>query len=253
MKLALDHIFNHANVGPFIGKQLIQRFVTSNPSPAFVSRVAKVFNDNGSGVRGDLKAVLKAVLTDTEATSASTNTSAGRLREPVLRFLQWARTFGAASNAPAVIDQWKIGNLIDASTKLGQSPGHAPSVFNFFRPGYIPPASQFSTLKLTAPEFQITNESSVVGYLNFMQGVITNGIGDVKPNYSSWLPKATDPIALVAELNSLMAGGAISAGNQTTISNAIGAMPVATDANKTQRIQAAIFLVMASPEYLVQK
>jgi uncharacterized protein (DUF1800 family) len=253
MKLALDHIFSHANVGPFIGKQLIQRFVTSNPSPAYVSRVAQAFNNNGSGIRGDLKAVLKAILTDAEATTESTAVSAGRLREPVLRFLQWARTFGATSNAPALIDQWKIGNLVDPSTKLGQSPGHAPSVFNFFRPGYIPPASQFSTLKLTAPEFQITNESSVVGYLNFMQGVITNGVGDLKPSYASWLPKASDAAALVAELNSLLANGAISSANQTTISNAINAMPVATDTNKTQRVQAAIFLVMASPEYLIQK
>jgi uncharacterized protein (DUF1800 family) len=253
MKLALDHIFSHANVGPFIGKQLIQRFVTSNPSPGFVSRVAQVFNNNGSGVKGDLKAVLKAILTDVEATTESTTVSAGRLREPVLRFIQWARIFAATSNAPALIDQWKIGNLIDPSTKLGQSPGHSPSVFNFFRPGYIPPASQFATLKLTAPEFQITNESSVVGYLNFMQGVITNGIGDLKPNYLSWLPKASDGVALVAELNSLLAGGAISSANQTTISNAINAMPVTTDAQKTQRVQAAVFLVMASPEYLIQK
>jgi uncharacterized protein (DUF1800 family) len=251
LKLALDHIFAHPNVAPFVSKQLIQKFVTSNPSPAYVQRVATIFNDNGASVRGDLKAVLRAILTDTEATTVSTSMNSGKLKEPLLRFLQWARTFGATTNAAAAVDQWKIGNLSDPASRLGQSPGHSPSVFNFFRPGYVPPASQFATLKLTAPEFQITHESSVVGYLNFMQSTITNGIGDVKPNYTPWLAKTTDTAALVAELNKLLAAGALSSATQSSIATAVASIANVTDADKTKRVQAAIFLIMASPEYLV--
>jgi uncharacterized protein (DUF1800 family) len=251
LKLALDHIFAHPNVAPFVSKQLIQKFVTSNPSPAYVQRIATIFNDNGAGIRGDLKAVLRAILTDVDATTISTNLNNGKLKEPVLRFLQWAKTFGATTNAAAAVDQWKIGNLSDPATRLGQSPGRSPSVFNFFRPGYVPPASQFATLKMTAPEFQITHESSVVGYLNFMQSTITNGIGDVKPNYTQWLSKTTDTTALVAELNKLLAAGTLSASTQSSIAGAVASIANVTDADKTKRVQAAIFLVMASPEYLV--
>jgi uncharacterized protein (DUF1800 family) len=251
LKLALDHIFTHANVAPFIAKQLIQKFVSSNPSPEYVTRVATVFNNNGASVRGDLKAVLKAILTDVEATTAATGNSTGKLKEPLLRFVQWAKAFGVTTNAAAAIDQWKVGNLSDPATKLGQSPGRSPSVFNFFRPGYIPPASQFAVQKLTAPEFQITHESSVVGYLNFMQSTIVSGVGDLKPNYTPWLSKATDTAALVAEFNNLLAGSALSAATQSAIATAVTSLANATDADKTKRIQAAVFLVMASPEYLV--
>jgi uncharacterized protein (DUF1800 family) len=251
LKMALDHIFAHPNVAPFVGKQLIQKFVSSNPSPAYVQRIAKVFNDNGSGIKGDLKAVLKAILTDVEATTASTSATSGKLKEPLLRFIQWAKAFGATTNAAAPVDQWKIGNLSDPASKLGQSPGRSPSVFNFFRPGYVPPASQFATLNLTAPEFQITHESSVVGYLNFMQSSIINGVGDVKPNYTPWLSKTTNTTALVAELNTLLAAGALSATTQSSIATAVASLANVTDADKTKRVQAAIFLVMASPEYLV--
>jgi uncharacterized protein (DUF1800 family) len=251
LKIALDHIFAHPNVAPFISKQLIQKFVTSNPSPAYVQRVATIFNDNGASIRGDLKAVLRAVLTDSEAITIANGTNTGKLKEPVLRFLQWAKTFGATTNAAAAVDQWKIGNLSDPATKLGQSPGRSPSVFNFFRPGYIPPASQFATLKMTAPEFQITHESSVVGYLNFMQATITNGIGDVKPDYTPWLTKSTDTAALVAELNKLLAAGALSKSTESSIATAVASIANVSVADKTKRIQAAIFLVMASPEYLV--
>jgi uncharacterized protein (DUF1800 family) len=254
LRLALDHIFAHPNVAPFVCKQLIQRFVTSNPSPNYVGRIAAVFNNNGAGVRGDLKAVLKALLTDREATEPSANTAiTGKLKEPLLRFVQWAKTFQVTSNAAALIDQYKLGNLNDPATKLGQSPGRSPSVFNFFRPGYVPPASGFSAQNLTAPEFQITHESSVVGYLNFMQGVIVNGIGDMKPNYTNWLPLASDIPNLVTTLSNLLAAGALGQSTLTAITAAVTSLPNTTDADKTKRVQAAIFLVMACPEYLVQK
>jgi uncharacterized protein (DUF1800 family) len=253
LRLALDHIFAHPNIGPFFCKQLIQRFVCSNPTPEYVARVVTVFNNNGAGVRGDLRAVLKAVLSDVEATKPGFTATSGKLKEPLLRFLQWARTFGAATNTAVLADQYKMGSFSDPATRLGQSPGRSPSVFNFFRPGYIPPSSQFSQLGLTAPEFQITHESSVAGYLNFMQGAITNGVSDVRPNYTAWLPKAADATALVNELNELLAGGAISSATLASITTAVTSLASSTDADKARRVQAAIFLVMASPEYLVNK
>jgi uncharacterized protein (DUF1800 family) len=131
MRTALDTIANHPNVGPFFCRQLIQRLVCSNPSPAYIARVATVFNNNGSGVRGDLPAVLKAILLDDEARRDPTTQPAswGKLREPVLRLVQWARTFGASSPS----DLWNIGDTSDPSRRLGQSPLRAPSVFKIGR------------------------------------------------------------------------------------------------------------------------
>ena len=161
---ALDGIFAHPNVAPFVGRQLIRRLVCSNPGAAYVARVATVFNDDGSGVKGNLKAVLKAILLDAEARDAAQldDPDFGKLREPMLRFAAWARAFNASSAS----DAWAIGNTSDLATRLGQSPLRSPSVFNFFRPGYVPPNSSIAGASLVAPEFQITNESSVVGYLN---------------------------------------------------------------------------------------
>ena len=250
LKAALDAIANHANVGPFIGRQLIQRLVTSNPGADYVGRVAAAFNDNGAGQRGDLKAVLKAVLLDPQARSApgAADTTRGKLREPVQRFVQWARTFGLTS--PTGL--WNIGNLSDPATRLGQSPLRAPSVFNFFRPGYVPPNSALGQARITAPEFQITNESSVVGWANFLQGLVARGAGETRPDYAAELALASDGRALVARLSTLLTGDALSASTLATIATAISSISDATDAGKRNRVNAAIHLVMCSPEYLVQ-
>lgn len=248
MKLALDAIFAHPNVAPFVSKQLIQRLVVSNPSPEFVNRIATVFNNNGSGVKGDLKAVITAILTDTEALNPPT-TSLGKMREPILRFVAWARVFGATSPT----DLWNIGNTTDAGTRLGQSPGHSPSVFNFFRPGYVPPGTQIAAQGLVAPEFQITNESSVAGYLNYMQTTIQNGRGEVKPDYATnWLPLATDVQKLLDQINLQLANGAVSAGTITSLRTAVETISSTTANGPLQRVMAAILLIMASPEYLIQ-
>jgi uncharacterized protein (DUF1800 family) len=137
LRLALDRLFNHANTGPFFARQMIQRLVTSNPSPAYVGRVAAVFANNGAGTRGDLKAVWTAILTDTEARRAPgpSDTLSGKLREPVVRFVQWARTVGTTSTN----GDYQIYDLSGSDTSLGQSALRSPSVFNFFRPGYVPP------------------------------------------------------------------------------------------------------------------
>jgi uncharacterized protein (DUF1800 family) len=249
LKTVLDTLANHANVGPFIGRQLIQRLVCSNPSPAYVQRVATVFNNNGQGQRGDLKAVIKAVLLDDDARQPGSGLATGRLREPVQRFVQWGRTFGAIS----ALDNWTVGNTTNPATRLGQSPMRSPSVFNFFRPGYVPPNSLLGSNNITAPEFQLCNESTVAGYLNYMQTVIASGAGDVKPNYTAELALAADAAALVDRIVLLLSANGLSAATLTLITTAVASIAGSTDAGKLNRVQAAVLLVMASPEYLVQK
>ncbi|MEJ7686124.1 MAG: DUF1800 domain-containing protein [Variovorax sp.] len=254
LKIALDGLFNHPNVGPFICKQLIQRLVTSNPSTAYVKRVSDVFADNGTGVRGDMKSVFAAVLLDNEARSPAglSDANFGRLREPRLRLVQWARTLGAASTS----GNWKVGNLSSPSNQLGQSPLRSPSVFNFFRPGYVPPSTSIASAKMVAPEFQLVNETSVGGYLNFMQGFIAQSGKDVNGAYPAERALVLDPAALVRHLNLLLTGNQLSAATQKIITDAL-ASPTLTatssDANKLNRIYAAVLLVLASPEYLIQK
>lgn len=271
LRMALDTLFNHPNVGPFFGKQMIQRLVTSNPSPAYVNRVANAFNNNGTGVRGDLKAVFAAVLLDDEARSPGglSQSGFGKLREPIVRMVQWGRTFGIRSAR----DSWKIGDLSNPANQLGQSPQRSPSVFNFFRPGYVPPNTALSASESPAPEFQIVNESSVGGYLNYMQGVIRNGIFvnapdlpqsasnstngyDITAAYTAELALVLDTTALVKRLGLLLCAGQLSAATQGLIVAALNATPVtaaSTDTIKLNRVAAAVLLVMASSEYLIQK
>ncbi|MBC7917907.1 MAG: DUF1800 domain-containing protein [Rhodoferax sp.] len=249
LRLALDTLMAHPNVGPFIGRQLIQRLVTSQPSPAYVKRVAEAFNDNGAGMKGDLRAVVRAVLLDTEARASSnlSDPAFGKLREPVLRFVQWARTFGLADAA----DEWKLGDLTDPAAKLGQSPLRSPSVFNFFRPGYVPPNSPIGFR--TAPEFQITTESSVAGYVNFMQGVISNGINGLKGDYTAIRSLVPDSTALLAELNVVFAAGQLSASTLAALKTALDSISTTTTTGVNNRLYAALTLVLASPEYITQK
>ncbi|WP_217900194.1 DUF1800 domain-containing protein [Noviherbaspirillum humi] len=261
LKIALDTLFNHPNVGPFIGRQLIQRLVTSNPSPAYVARVAAAFADNGSGVRGDMKAVIKAVLLDPEARSDVPTADGGKLREPVLRLAHWMRSF----NAKSASGRFLMTTTDDPVYTLGQSPLRSPSVFNFYRPGYTPPNTAIAAAGLVAPEFQITGETSVVGYLNLIRDVIQNGAGtnrDIKADYGAEIALAATPDKLVERINLLLTGGQMSADLKSRIVKSISslAIPSPTGSNDAainsaslSRVQAAIFLTMASPEYLIQK
>jgi len=269
-KQALDTLFNHSNVGPFIGRQLIQRLVTSNPSPAYVARVSAAFANNGKGVRGDLGAVVAAVLLDDEARNPAsiTSTTFGRLREPMLRLVQWGRTFGLASTAGS----WKIYDQ-SSPTALGQSPLRSGSVFNFFRPGYVPPSTAIADAGMVAPEFQLVNETTVSAYVNFMQNAtryglyvsgpdVPNAAGstangyDLVPAYTVEKTLLTNAAALVARLNLLLAAGQLSTATVNLIVSALNTVNVtatSSDAVKTSRLGAAVLMVMASPEYLVQK
>ena len=250
-RMALDGLFASSNLPPFVSKQLIQHMVTSNPSPAYVSRVSGIFVNNGSGVRGDMQAVIRAILTDREARDDAQVDSAtfGKLREPVLRLVQWARAFGVTSPT----NLWPFGNTGSSANRLAQSPGRAPSVFNWFRPGYTPPGTTIATKGLVAPEFQMANEPSVIAYINYMQSLIVNGAGEARPNYDALTALASDSQALLNELNLVFAANQIGAATIGQMKTALDTIPVGTTAGILNRIQAGIVLVMAAPEYLVQR
>jgi uncharacterized protein (DUF1800 family) len=254
LKIALDTLFNHPNAAPFFSRQLIQRFITSNPSPAYVARVAAAFDNNGQGVRGDLKAIIRAMLLDTEARSAASlaQPSWGKLREPVMRLANWARAFGATS----VSGNYMIRNVADPSTALGQNPLRSPSVFNFYRPGYVPPNTSIAAAGLVAPEFQITGETSVAGYLNFMRNAVNTGTGagaDVRAAYAQETALAADPDRLVDRVRLLLTAGQMSDSTRTAIRDAVATIPVTATNAALNRAKLAIYLTLASAEFIVQK
>lgn len=252
LKMALDTLFNHPNVGPFFGRQMIQRLVTSNPSPAYVKRVAAAFNDNGSGVRGDLKAMWTAILTDPEAITPSTTNHGGKLREPIVRITQLIRTTETTTSDK----DWAIGNTNDPSTRLEQMPLEAPSVFNFFLPDYSRPKSNMDALDLVAPEFQIVDELSVASYLNTIGILLSNGLAGFKPALGAMAGLATDSKALVDWINLRLTANQLSASTVATIRGAVDALKVtaaSSPAKQTEALQTALFLAMASSDYLVQK
>ncbi|MCA0176920.1 MAG: DUF1800 domain-containing protein [Proteobacteria bacterium] len=273
VKIAVDTLFKHANVGPFIGRQLIQRLVTSDPSPAYVQRVANKFANNGNGVRGDMKAVLRAVLNDKEARRAGVASGEryGKVREPILRVTAWLRAFNATSDSGKVL----IAPTSDAATELNQTPLSSPSVFNFYRPGYIPAGGEADAARMTLPEMQITNETSIAGYANYMMGVVQRGIGprgednlgerpDMQPNYTAETALAEDPPALVTQVFDKLLPSSPSATLRNEVLAAVQAhtMPpkrpddsnaLARDNAKARRVQTAILLTLVSPEFIVQK
>lgn len=266
--MALDHIFDHPNVPPFVARQLIQRFTMSNPPPDYVERVATAFADGryvaaddrqfGNGQRGDLQATLAAILLDESlGTMAVEN---GKIREPILRFAHWARAF-ETGNVDAG-NEIRLRITSNPITSLGQHPFRAPSVFNFYRPGFVAPGTESGAAGLTAPELQIINEASTVGYLNVMARFILDRSERSDPDFNSYIPDyadeialADDPAALVDRLSLLLTAGQMSDGTRTDIIDAISAMPLRTGADETgdreARVHAAVFMTIASPAYSV--
>jgi uncharacterized protein (DUF1800 family) len=254
LRQALDTLFRHPNVGPFFARQMIQRLVTSNPSAAYVRRVAQAFANNGAGVRGDLRAVWTAILTDEEARQPpeAAQVLRGKLREPVVRLVQWARTVGTRSATGA----YEIYDLSANDYGIGQSPLRSPSVFNFFRPGYVPPNTGIAEAGLQAPEFQLHNETTTAGYLNFMEWMTNGAYADVRPGYAALLPLAHDLPALLSWLNLRLAANQLSDGTLTRIREALATLNVtahSSDSSKMSLAACACLLVLASPEYLIQK
>jgi uncharacterized protein (DUF1800 family) len=269
LKAGLDTLAAHPNVGPFIGRQLIQRLVTSNPSPAYVAAVAAAFADNGSGVRGDMKAVVKAVLLHPEA--RATSSTAGKVREPILRLSALLRAFGYTSTS----GHYCVGNTDNASTSLGQTAMRSPSVFNFYRPGYVPPGTQTAAAGLVAPEMSLVQETSAAGYVNFMRDGVQAGVGtsngnttligcanrDLQGNFAAELALADKPNELVDRIDAKLAYGTLPTALKTEIATAVGSVAITgnnwtqaqIDAAKRTRVNVAVLLSVVSPEYQVQK
>jgi uncharacterized protein (DUF1800 family) len=243
---ALDDIFNHPNVGPFVGKQLIQHLVTSNPSPAYVARVAAVFADNGNGVRGDMSAVVRAILTDAEARGdAPAAGNFGHLREPALFITSGMRSLGAQSDGVL---------LRDVVGTMGQPIYTAPSVFNFYPPSYLLPGTQ--TL---APEFGIDNAATALARANFINTLImkggaaadatVTGSTGTSIDLSSWAA-TSDPNTLITQLNQVLMHGSLSSGAAAAIVTAVNAQGTG---DPLAAVRTASYLILTSAQYQVER
>ncbi|NOT61380.1 MAG: DUF1800 family protein [Acidobacteria bacterium] len=252
LKDALDHIANHPNVAPFIARQLIQRLVTSNPSPAYVYRVAAKFNNNGSGVRGDLKAVVRAILLDYEARSLNVinDQGYGKQREPVIRFAHLFRAF----NIRNADGRYRIHHLESPLWGLGQNPLRAPTVFNFFEPTFAQPGA-ITEAGLVAPEFKITTETSIIGSSNTMRGLAFNGYngGSMTTTYAEYTPLSANPAQLVDRLNLTLTNNAMSDELRARLLTAINSIPTSRSTWQVDRVKNAIWLISLSPEFVIQK
>jgi uncharacterized protein (DUF1800 family) len=251
IQMTLDTIFNHPNVGPFICRQLIQRLVTGNPSPGYIYRVASVFNDNGQSVRGDLQAVVRAILMDYDARGPALRTQgAGHQREPIVRLTNLLRAFGASSSNGT----FSIRNPISTTnTSLAQEPMSAPTVFNFFSPDYKTPGA-VAEAGLYSPEFQLTTEVVVATAANYLNRAIYQGLGPstskINLNLSLEQTLAKNPADLVDHLNYLLMAGNMSAAMRTTLINAVTSIAAS---NTKERARTAIYLVINSPEFVIDK
>jgi uncharacterized protein (DUF1800 family) len=246
---AIDNLFNHPNVGPFIGKQLIQRLVTSNPSPAYIERVARAFNGDTTGVRGDMRAMLRAVLLDPDASDA-TMANFGKLREPVVRYASILRQFGANSS------DGFIANTGYVLQELGkQHPLSAPSVFNFYLPAHSP-AGEIAAAGLVAPEFQITTSTSIVGISNLIDFVILadfvtdapEPFNPVSLNFDEYVELASDPEALLDRLDILLTAGTLNAATREAI-----AAVIANIDDASLKVRIAIYMLHLSSDYAVRQ
>ncbi len=243
IRLGLDNIFNHPNVAPFICKQLIQHLVTSNPSPAYLGRVSAVFNNNGSGVRGDLRSVVSAILLDAEARGdVQTDASYGHLREPVLFITNILRAFSATSDGAL---------LAERGRDMGQYLFYSPTVFNYYQPTYVVPGTT-----ILGPEFSIQSTSAAITRANFVNQMVfrTGGppAGTVI-NFTEWQNLASNTTALLNELDRILMHGSMSSAMRTRIATVIDALPNVTAADRLKRAQWAIYLVLTSSQYQVQR
>jgi len=234
---ALQNIVSHPNVGPFLSRQLIQHLVTSNPTPAYVARITAIFNDNGSGVRGDLKAVVNAILMDSEARRGDDPTqvqaSDGHLKEPVLFMMNLLRATNATSDG---------ANLNNYVSNMKQEPFESPTVFNFY-----PPDNVIAGTTLLGPEFRIFNSTTAISRINFVNDLAFGNVGSTtKTDISSYVALAPNPAELVDSLSGVLTHGPLSDGARSTIITTVTNL---TD--NTKRAQTALYLVGSSSQFQV--
>jgi uncharacterized protein (DUF1800 family) len=244
---ALLNIVGHANVGPFIGRQLIQKLVTADPSPGYVARVTAVFNNNGAGQRGDLRAVVRAILTDGEARGArKIDPAYGKLIEPVLFQTSLTRAFEGASDGVYLRAQ---------STALGQFVFYAPSVFNYYPFDYVVPGTT-----LLGPEFGVQTATTAIARANFAYGLLFStqinpdatvfGSTGTRLDFSTYQAVAGDAAALADRLDRNLLAGTMSAAMKVAIVNAVNAVAAS---DPLGRARAAAWLVVTSPQFQVQR
>ena len=251
LKDMLDTLFNHPNTAPFISRQLIQRLVTSNPSPGYVYRVGQVFANNGAGVRGDLAAVVRAILTDYEARSPALVNAVGfgKLKEPLLRTTALLRAFDGGSNSGRI-------PIVNPEGNFGQAPLRANTVFNFFEPGFVLPGA-VATAGLYAPEFQITTDTTAISTPNVLYGYIytTRSAELTQQNIgldlTSVLPLARTPAQLVDYVNLLTSSGSMPKAMTDRLVSAITTMPTGT--TDLEKVRTTIYLALSSAESAIQK
>lgn len=253
---AMDNLFNHPNVGPFIGRLLIQRLVTSNPTPGYISRVAGAFNNNGSGVRGDMGAVIKAILLDPEARSfdKTLDPTFGKMREPYMTLMNMAKTFNA---------QPQNGDYESATYMYEfylQEPFQSPSVFNFYLPDFQP-TGELKALNLNAPEFQILTAVTAIETQNNLLNSVENEISRwgsepgsrMKLDFSQELSLAGDPDALVRKLSTRMTGGTLRPRGFQLVREAVQKIPASGSNWQLDRVKMAAYLIGSSAEFNIQK
>ena len=266
VRRALDNVFWHPNVGPFIGRRLIQRLVTSNPSPAYVARVASAFADDGAGARGNLRAVVRAILLDPEARSPQRIRDArfGKLREPAIKFTAFHRAFGARSSN----GKYYIWNFDDPSSSPGQTPLRSPSVFNYFAPDDSPPGP-VAAAGLVAPEFALATSSAVAGWGSFSQwGMLTQGFTrtgsdpaynfSIAVDYAPWAAIADNPLRLIDRLDDLFVAGQMGDALKLALIDATYKLTISTDpryaaGDRLDRVRMPLWQVLVSPDWTVQK
>ena len=262
VRAALDILFNHPNVAPFISKQLIQRMTTSNPSPAYVKRVADVFDSgsytlpngqvSGTGERGDLAPVWAAILFDPSAVDPNRllDETYGKVREPIIRFLHWAR-FVEIDDVEVINED----NFVLSGTQatIGQNPYRSSSVFNFYRPGFIASGSESAEAGLVAPEMQITHATTAINYANLMrQYILRDGSGNWTGTYDPDIRTlAEDTDALIEHLDIVLTAGRMSDETKQSIADTLA--PVDPDGNLLTRIKLAVLLTVNSQEYITQQ
>jgi uncharacterized protein (DUF1800 family) len=239
---ALANIFNHPNVGPFVCRQLIQHLVTSNPSPAYVSRIAAVFANNGSGVRGDMQAVIRAILEDTEARAGDSDATydGGHLREPILWITNFLRGVGFTNTDP----NGSYFSLSNYSNNLNERPYRSGSVFNFFPPSYVIPQTT-----LNAPEFDLENTASAILRLSLANTMVFNKITgfnvDLSATGTLGQIAAASPANLVDTLGTMFMHGQMPSDMRTEILNSISGLSTA------QQVRVATYLVITSSQYKI--
>ncbi len=246
---ALDNVFQHPNVGPFVCRHLIQRLVTSNPSPAYVYRCGQAFANDGAGTRGNLGAVVRAILLDWEARTGDVldQRGYGQVREPVVRFVSLLRALHARPPQDGRFRYYWLG-----STEWGinQAPLQATTVFNFFEPTYAQPGA-IANAGLVSPEFQITNETSVFGTANYLHAVLFDGYADddteITLDWSELMAPSTDA-ALLDRVDLLFYGGRMSVSTRATLTAMLADPDFPTD--RRERAQTVVWLVALSPEFV---